>query len=269
MLLKFFIDESHFKMRTFNYGGWLAEEGEWDRIGAQWAKRIEYECRKHGKLERYHASDCASLHGDYEGWTLDEQILHAKKLLAIITRRPDNISAICSGVDLVALPKIFTANAKDPIAAAYNLTLRHLMMMVYRVVRKDVGHRVAIIYDHTSGYNGVVQDAFDGVLAELGPRYQNLFVTIAPMRWQDCVQLQPADMIAFDTRKLLDSTLHSSSAKMRRSLQNLVGKGVHVEARYFSERVMWTLQRIHNRRQRTGETVEQALAADDAEFRSA
>jgi hypothetical protein len=265
VVLKFFIDESY-NDRTFNYGGWLAEEQEWTRIGNQWSRRIEYERRMHGKLDRYHASDCASRQNEYDGWSLDQQILHTKKLQAIISRRPERITAICSGVDLIALPKVFTANAKDPLAAAYNLMLRHLMMGVYRVVRKKVGNRVVVIHDTAPGYNGIIRDAFDKLLAELGPRYRELFVTITPLRWQDCVQLQCADMIAFDTFKLLDKTLHASSAKMRRSLQNLVGKGVHVEARYFGERVMRTLLRIHERRERTGETVQQALAADDAEF---
>jgi hypothetical protein len=79
------------------------------------------------------------------------------------------------------------------------------------------------------------------------PKYRQLFTTIAPMRWQDCVRLQPADMIAFDTFKLLDGTINSSG-KMRRSLEALVGAGVRVAARYYGEKSLQELADIERKR---------------------
>jgi hypothetical protein len=255
MLLKFYADESY-NNRTFNFGGWLGEESEWNRLESQWRKRIEHEKRKHGKLARYHASDCASLLQDYQGWSVAEQIQHTQKFQAIIARR--NLIAICSGVDLAALPRVFTGDAEDPLRGAYDLTVRHLMMMIRASVKRGQGHRVTIIHDQTTGYNGVISDAFYRFLEEAGDRYKELFVTIAPMKWQDCVPLQPADMIAFDTFKLLDGTVHSS-ARMRRSLQALLGKAAHIEGRYFSEELMLRLKRMHDRRIASGLTIEQTF----------
>jgi hypothetical protein len=255
MLLRFYADESY-NNRTFNFGGWLGEESEWNRLEGQWLKRIEHERRKHGKLARYHASDCASRLQDYQGWSIAEQIQHTQKLQAIITRR--DLIAICSGVDLLALSRVFTGDAKDPLRGAYDLTVRHLMMMIRTAVRRGHGHRVTIIHDQTNGYNGVISDAFHRFLEEAGERYKELFVTIAPMRWQDCVPLQPADMIAFDTFKLLDGTVHSS-ARMRRSLQELLGKAAHIEGRYFNEALMLRLKRMHDRRLNNGLTIEQTV----------
>ena len=104
MPLTFYVDESY-NNRTFNLGGWLGEESEWNRLQSQWSKRLDLERRKHGSLDRYHASDCSSLRSDYQGWTVTDQILHTQKFQSIITRR--SLIAICSRVDLAALYRLF------------------------------------------------------------------------------------------------------------------------------------------------------------------
>ena len=134
--------------------------------------------------------------------------------------------------------------------------------MIRRRVKHDSVARVAIIHDRTEEYNGVISDAFHRLLKEGGDRYSKLFTAIAPMGWEDCVPLQPADMIAFDTYKFLDRTLHSSSAKMRKSLQNLVGNGIFVEGRYLNEALMRRLVRMHERRVKDGLTSEEAVKED-------
>jgi hypothetical protein len=52
------------------------------------------------------------------------------------------------------------------------------------------GERISIIHDH--GFNGQAQKAFAGV-----KHHDNLrsLVTIAPMEWQRCIALQPADLL--------------------------------------------------------------------------
>jgi len=161
VLLKFYADESY-NNRTFNLGGWLAEESTWITVERQWLKRIELERRKHGKLDRYHAADCASRKRDYKDWSEREQILHAKKLLGIMTRKRADVVAMAFGVDLPAMTRLFARRKSDgPLAGAYNLCVRKLMMMIYQVVTRNQGHRVAIIHDHTQGYDGVILDAFN------------------------------------------------------------------------------------------------------------
>jgi hypothetical protein len=79
------------------------------------------------------------------------------------------------------------------------------------------------------------------------------------MKWQGCIALQPADMIAFDTFKLLDGTIHATTARMRRSLRAILGKALHIEGRYFSEAVMVRLKRMNERKVANGLTDDQAV----------
>jgi hypothetical protein len=244
VLLKFYADESY-NNRTFNFGGWMAEESTWAKVEKQWSARIEYERRKHGKLERYHASDCASLKRDYEGWTVSEQILHTKKLMGIMTRKRADVVAMSFGLDMAAMARVFSRHKGDPMEGTYNICVRKLMMMIHRLVRHADGYRVAIIHDHTNGYDGVILNAFNSMMDDPAvPHFRKLFTTIAPMRWQDCVPLQPADMIAFDTFKLIDGAIYST-ARLRKSLQAMVGQGVRVAAHHFNEAALLELKRRH------------------------
>jgi len=233
MLLKFYADESY-NGKAFSFGGWLAEERTWNRIESQWRMRIQYEQRKHGKFDRYHASDCANRKRDYDNWTNTEQIQHVRKLLSIITRRHMDIVGICSGINLSALKETFDGE-RDPLVGAYNLAVRRLMILIHRALKKDAGHRVAIIHDRTQGYDGVIVDAFNTMLNDPSvPHYKKLFTTIAPMGWEDCIPLQPADLIAYEGFKAISGDLNST-ARMRKSMEKLVGGGVRVMVRYLGK----------------------------------
>jgi hypothetical protein len=243
VVLTFYADESY-SNNSFNFGGWLGLESEFSRLESQWLKRIEFERRQHGKFERFHATYCNAKTGDYEGWSDDDKIEHTKALLRIVTRR--KVAAVCAGLDRAALLRVYPEEvASDPLESAYNLTVKQLMMMIARYVKKNSGYRVAIIHDWAGErYNGIIQQAFSKMRDDTRWTHRDLFVSFTPLKWEDCVLLQPADMIAFDTRKLLDQTIIRSSPQMRRSLQVLLGKGVPVMARYFNEATLRRLREL-------------------------
>lgn len=245
ILLRFYADESYSK-NAFNFGGWLGLESEFSRLESQWSKRIEFERRKHSDLERFHATNCNAKTGDYKHWTDEEKIEHTKALLQIITRR--KLAAVCAGLDRTALLRVYPGEATcDPLETPYYVTVTQLMIMISRYVKKDSDYRVAIIHDWAGErYNAVIQQAFSRMRDD--PRFaqRDLFVSCTPMKSQDCVLLQPADLIAFDTRKLLDQTIIRSSPQMRRSLQALVGDGVIVKARYINEATLRRLRELGN-----------------------
>jgi hypothetical protein len=242
-VLTFYADESC-SPKAFNFGGWLGLESELSRLGSQWSKRIEFERRGHGKFARFHATNCNAKTGDYEGWSDDDKIEHTKALLRMVTRR--KVAAVCAGLDRTALLRVYPGEAKaDPLETPYRVTVTQLMIMISQYVKKAAGYRVAIIHDWAgTHYNAVIQEAFSRM--RNNPRFaqRDLFVSCTPLKWQDCILLQPADMIAFDTRKLLDETIIRSSPQMRRSLQALLGKDVPIKARYINEPVLRRIKEI-------------------------
>jgi len=260
--LTFYADES-FNDRCFCFGGWLAEEKVWTSIGNQWEKRIAYERRIHGKLRRYHATDCNGGYKEYKNWTKPQRDQHTKKLLKIITKKKEDIVAICFGLDRISFRQHFSA-PKDDLGAAYNVAVRRTMMLIAKVMKRHSEDRLAIIHSDAPGYNGLIQDAFDTMMNDPAySHYRKIFTTIAPLKWEDCIQLQPADMIAFEAFKLIDSDLHSTEPKIRRSLEafdrarsrggrSLLQRSVHRRtskkngntARFLTQEPMTRLQRI-------------------------
>lgn len=235
VLLTFYADESFNDNHCFCFGGWLAYDDAWRSIGSQWEKRFAYERRKHGKLNRYHATDCNGGYKEYKNWTKPERDLHTKKLLKIITRKKKEMLAICFGLDRKALRE-HLADGGDDLPTAYNLAVRKVMMKIYRAVHRQEGDRVTIIHSDAPGYNGVIREAFDTMMNDPAyVHYRKVFTTITPLAWQDCIQLQPADLIAFEGFKLVDANLRTTTPKMRRSFQALVGKNVGVAVHYFGE----------------------------------
>ena len=176
-----------------------------------------------------------------KGWDKASQIEHTVALLDIVKRRK-KILAVCAGLDVDAMLRIYPRNAKDWKPDAYKVTVTQLMIMVASYVKKGSGHRVAIIHDWAGEYNGVIADAFTAQQDNPMWKHRELFTTIAPMKWQDRIALQAADMIAFDTFKLLDGTLHADSVKMRRSLQSLLDGQIPLKARYIGEPALLRLR---------------------------
>jgi hypothetical protein len=238
----FYADESS-NERTFNFGGWLARSDEWEKLESQWARRLEFERRRHGKLDRFHATHCNGQKGDYKNWSVLDRVEHTKALLRIITRR--GVAAVCAGLDLSAMLDIYPSDKKDPLAAAYYITVKQLMIMIARSVKRKGEYKVAIIHDWANDYNKVIKEAWTRTKddSRWPQANRDLFVSCTPMKWQDRIALQPADLIAYDTFKLLDQTIHSTP-KMRKSLQSLIGNGKPVLARYINREVLLRLRRM-------------------------
>jgi hypothetical protein len=57
---------------------------------------------------------------------------------------------------------------------------------------------------------------------------------MAPLRWQDCLLLQPADLLAFEGMKRIDGHLRGNSA-IRKSFAALLGKKVDIGVAVFTD----------------------------------
>jgi hypothetical protein len=240
--LTFYADESSNK-RTFNFGGWLGREDEWTRLESQWSRRLQLERRKHGKLDRFHAAHCNGQKEDYLHWSQTDRTEHTKALLRIIARR--GVAAVCAGIDLTAMLEVYPNDRKDPLAAAYDITVKQLMMMIARHVKNKSSYQVAIIHDWANEYNKVINAAWtkrkdDSRWPQVN---RDLFISCTPMKWTSRIALQSADLIAYDTFKLLDGTIHSTP-RMRKSLQSLIGNGKPVIARYINKPVLLKLRKM-------------------------
>jgi hypothetical protein len=57
------------------------------------------------------------------------------------------------------------------------------------------------LFHERSDYDAAYLEGFNVMMNDSTFRGKDLFSTIAPMGWEDCVPLQPADMLAYETFK--------------------------------------------------------------------
>jgi len=212
---------------TVACGGWIADGEAWANIQRRWLERIAYENRIQllkglKPIKRYHASDCANCVNDFEGWDVPRQIRFTRRLLDImasppLTKRP---MAFAFAVPLSELRSVAPETPQTLLLRdAYSVAASRCLRDIGEVMR-DYYSDERITCFHDSG------KMFDAALLAFRHEQKTCgqFISFAPIDWQDCPLLQPADMVAFDAFKVTNQRLHGNPDFQRRSLESLVAR---------------------------------------------
>jgi hypothetical protein len=235
-VLTFYADESY-DANTFCVGGWLHSVDSWKDIESKWSQRIEYERRRSIKknqipISRFHAADCSTRHGEFEGWSVSRQKLFFRKLIGIIcAHEPFGIAWSSSFEDL----RTYFPHYKRKVAqrVLYLVCMVQCLRELSRIMGEQYpGERVTIIHD--CGFNGVAQKAMEITKKKHDPGKSLL--TIAPMEWRDCIALQPADLMAYEGSKVCFRH-RNNIPEIRRSFQKILGADVPLSVGYLKESI--------------------------------
>jgi len=225
-------------------GGYIDDSGKGDlftlscliHLGAdiswlefEWLKCLE---KKNAELiaanrkpiTRFHAADCNGRHGDFEGWDRDtEQIPFVADLLSILVKY--RMDAVAFTVNLKELEQRIPASRHNPLRFAYVILLQQIMLTVANTTLTE-NHEAFLTLIHDRGnFDAVYLDSFNAIVkcdAFTFPR-KDQFTTIAPMCWEKCTLLQPADFMAYENFRESDNQFFG--IKRRKSLETLINKG--------------------------------------------
>ena len=251
-----YLDESYNK-DVFCVGSWLAPVGTWDGIERAWAQRLQFENRKSAQkgcppISRYHATDCANLKNEFSernGWNIERQIALSKKLCGIIERhRP--IGIVNGGIvaDLLKHWPELRSNGDYKRPLYYLGFITQLLEISMRMQLRFPGNQVSVFYDQSKELGPVAQTAYSQFLEDPSTRkVADCFVTCTPMKWQDCIPLQPADLIAYEGMKRIGGRIVGNDA-LRRALQAMLGKKTEIQIGYFEDQAFTTLKGMLERR---------------------
>ena len=254
MIFRGYIDESVRQNQTlFTLSCLMASDKSWLEMERAWKlclsaknKRLKKEGRK--LLRRYHASDCNSRRKDFEGWSAEEQIEFVKGLLSTF-RRTRGVHAVGYVLNLDELREVFP-NTTDHLAYAYDL-LTKFMMQTIGDDFDDLGDgrpaKVRLFHDRTANgkYDGTVARAFDQLIADEHFKHARYFTSIEPLDGEECVALQPADLVAFEAGKYAEQ-----QAKKRKSFEAMLDLpefGIHVKM--FTKEILQRMKRSIEERQ--------------------
>lgn len=204
-----YIDDSG-NEKIFTLGCIMAKGETWQWITMDWkavldAKNTSLTKQGRKQLPRFHAVDLNNFREEYSDWNPDERKEFSKDLLHVFQKPSNRVNGYAYSIELDALAEIIPRTKSDPKGFAYSLLLKLLMIDIGRKFTEsnegDLSEiRVALIHDRC-GYNGVLQEAFDSYRRDETAAFGGIFSTLAPMGWEDCVPLQPADFIAYENYK--------------------------------------------------------------------
>jgi hypothetical protein len=240
-LFSAYMDESHDNNRVMCIGGWLAPDRLWEKIEDRWGKRVEHERRISIKKgfpppSRFHAANCSSLKKEFDrakGWDVGRQIRFAKVLIGIIGK--ERLVGYVVGSSLQG----YDAHYRSLKAAqrdVYGICMYHCLLLIGQDMELSwPSERVTIFHDH-GDFNGAAQSAYTAAKAKDFP-YRDFFVTMAPRSWEDCIALQPADLIAYEGFKAIQADIQSDETlveeRMRKSLQAMCAWKIPLRIHYF------------------------------------
>jgi hypothetical protein len=213
VILKGYIDESYtppHRPDFFTLACTLSDIRSWREIETAWKNCLRAKNRELAKqgrqlLSRYHASDCANLVNEFKGWDVPEQIAFTKKLLGIFNRGKNWVHVIAYTMPMQPFYEEFPEYADDPFPACYSI-LKFILIEIADFIewanrelrRREV--RVLLFHERCS-YDGVLATSFSQAMRDETFRGRERFRTLTSLGWNDCIALQPADLMAYDTLK--------------------------------------------------------------------
>ena len=230
-VLAFKFDESY-GPRTLVVGGWIAEEVTWNRVGRIIQDSVDFEnstLPREKRISRYHAAEMNAYSKEFVGWKDEKHRIPrmTKKMFSAVS--DGDMIAVSCGIDLNAFEAVFPGAGKPN---AYALCMKKVMVEIALGMKEHRPlDRVMLIHDHGSwdlealqAYNAMVDD----------PEWEDAwrFVSISPLRWQDDAGLQAADMIAYESFKMINSNVCAGGgAELRKAMKELLkmNDGVYAE----------------------------------------
>lgn len=207
-MLRGFIDESHDgdnPPKVFTLSCIVTSDAGCLYFDIDWRALLESkneELRKQGRgeISRFHSADFNNYRGDFKDWTPDEQKDFSRRIVRVFERNPVHIHGWSMPLQL--LVQEFPETKPNPVGFAYITLLTHMMEQIgattLSIYKKDV---ISLHHDRCD-YDAALQEQFMGLVAEDSTfKYRNRFAYLASENWQDCLLLQPADLIAYENFK--------------------------------------------------------------------
>ena len=96
----------------------------------------------------------------------------------------------------------FPETAPNPIGFAYITLLTHMMDRIGDTTLSIYKEDVISLHHDRCDYDAVLQEQFMGLVAEDSNfKHRTRFASLTSETWQDCLLLQPADLIAYENFK--------------------------------------------------------------------
>jgi len=201
---------------------WIHFEWAWLRVLEEKNKELRSQGRK--ELSRFHSKEINNFAGEYKDWDGAERQAFCEKLTDVFRQHPVHIHSF--DIPLDVLIEEIPETKPNPVGFAYCLLLTDIMKQIGEktlpLYPRDV---IQLHHDH-SKYDATLCEWFNQLLDDEKFQWRKQFVSITSQRWDVCVLLQPADLVAYENFKegmrKVEGSKESKRGRMRAGLDALI-----------------------------------------------
>ena len=195
-MLKTFMDETgiHDGAEVVAVAGYISRPKYWRAWTADWNKTKR-------PIDVFHAADCASYHGEFEGWTKEQRDVFCAKLLPVISAH--ELAGIVIGIRLDDLHEALRGRHEliEMFGTPYTACFQWAISIVMEIATSHgKGERMAFVHE-VNDFKSDAMKAFQYVKEFQNPRL--IPMTLAFGSKADYPPLQAADVLAYEGGKFL------------------------------------------------------------------
>ena len=197
-------------------GGLIGSHIDMAKLGENWREMLH----RHGDIT-FHMSELEGSLEEFEGWTKDQR----KALLGDVFRCLNGLFLLAFGASVIveqyrALPGMAQDAFVDPWMLCFQMCVSEAARtMMVRVDDHSSTEKLALVYDQQKDFRGRASSCFQ-YLKEASS-FGSRLGTCTPASKKDIIQLQAADLVAYEIRKLIENSIYAPAVGMRWPMRRL------------------------------------------------
>lgn len=219
-------DDAPFEPRSFVVSGFFSDAPTWDKLERAWVRRNALE-----GVPRFHASHLNAGTWEYDGWSKPRRIAYSKAMLEIFKKaarhgrdQQKKIHGVSIGLFVDEYRKIISPEGQIKMGPPELLCFKSVLMtlasqMDYGGFRPE--DQVAVIFDRGEHDAEAVRLFYE--TKDSSFRHRHRLATCTPGSSEEFIGLQVADLLAYETFRLMHSRRDNRDVDMRAPIKALLG----------------------------------------------
>lgn len=218
-ILWFYCDESYDSPQNSppNYcvAGLLGEEATFKKLESNWSG-----INQRFGVKRSHAAPLNARDGEYSGWDKGKQQQYSKWLLKALQKRGGGLQVTSIGIHADSYRQLFSVQAQERFGHPYIACFKMCIAMLASYMRKlPKDYRLSVIFERNELSADIVKAFY--LVKDLDQELGSRLATCTPGQWDENVALQPADLVAYESMRLIKDKRFGT--EMRWALMQLFG----------------------------------------------
>lgn len=203
-----------FEPTTYTVAGFFGDEKTWTRVERRWGN-----ANSRFKVPRYHASHLNAKTYEYEGWSDSQKIKYGKQMLKILKDQKRKLHAVSCGLLADEYRRIVNEKGRENLGTPYLLCFKSCLTIIAKEMEDfPPEDQFAVVLDQNDFQTEAVKLFYD-LKNDPGFVYRSRLATCTPAASEEVVVLQTADLIAYETFRLLHGRRQNPDMEIRKVLK--------------------------------------------------